>query len=248
MKNYKVTHVTKTMLCAILAFGISSGAKAAEELVNLRSAHSFGVLAGTTVTNVPGPQTTINGDLGVYPGTAITGFPPGIVTGNTYAGGPVAQQAQADLTVAFNDAAGRSTAPILVAGNLGGQTLGPGLYKSTSSLAVSSGDLTLDAQGNPNAVWIFQIASTFTMTSGRKVILAGGAKTSNIFWQIGSSATFGTTSAIKGTVMAAISITLETEATLDGKALAQSGAVAIGGGSTVTANPTNAASDWQLFQ
>lgn len=86
------------------------------------------------------------------------------------------------------------------------------------------------------------------MTSDRKVILAGGAKTSNIFWQIGSSATFGTTSAIKGTVMSAISITLETGATLDGKALAQSGAVAFGGGSTVTTNPTNGASDWQLFQ
>ncbi len=248
MKTYNVTKASNYMLCALLAFGITAGANAAEEVVNLGAAQSFGVLAATTVTNAPGPQTVINGDLGVYPGTEITGFPPGIVTGNTYVGGPVAAEAQATLAVAYNDAAGRSTAPALVAGNIGGQTLPPGLYKSTSSLAISSGDLTLDGQGDPNGVFIFQIASTFTMTSARRVILIGGAQPRNIFWQVGSSATFGTTSAIKGTILAAISITMETGATLDGKALAQNGAVTIGGGSNVTANPTNAASDWQLFQ
>ncbi len=248
MKTYNAAYVTKTVLCGFLALGMTAGAGAAEQPVDLGVAASFGVLAGTTVTNAPGPQTIINGDLGVYPGTAITGFPPGIVTGNTYAGGPVAANAQAALAVAYDDASGRSTAPVTVAGNLGGQTLPPGLYKSTSSLAVSSGDLTLDGQGDPNAVFIFQIASTFTMTSGRKVILVRGAQPKNIFWQIGTSATFGTTSIIKGTILAGISITMETGATLDGKALAKNGGVTIGGGTAVTANPTNAASDWQLFQ
>src|SRR5678809_1805736 len=115
-----------------------------------------------------------------------------------------------DLTAAYNDAAGRTVGAITVAGNLGGQTLTPGLYKSTSSLAISSGDLTLDAQGDPNAVFIFQMASTLTATSGRAVILAGGAKASNVFWQVGSSATLGTTSVFNGTIMADQSITLAT--------------------------------------
>src|SRR5205807_1875203 len=114
----------------------------------------------------------------------------------------------ADLTIAYNDAAGRMLCPITVAGNLGGQTLAPGLYKSTSSLAVSAGDLTLDAQGDSDAVFIFQMASTLTTTAGRQVILSGGAKSANVFWQVGTSATFGTTSAFQGTVMADQAITM----------------------------------------
>jgi hypothetical protein len=114
---------------------------------------------------------------------------------------------------------------VTIAGNLGGLTLTPGLYKSTSSLEISSGDLTLDAQGNANAVFIFQIASTLTTTAGRQVILSGGAKAANIFWQVGSSATLGTTSVVKGTIMADQSITLATGATLDGRALARIAAV-----------------------
>jgi hypothetical protein len=116
---------------------------------------------------------------------------------------------------------------VTVAGNLGGQTLTPGLYKSTSSLEISSGDLTLDAQGDANAVFIFQIASTLTTTSGRQVILSGGAKAANIFWQVGSSATLGTTSVFKGTIMADQAITLTTGARLDGRALARIAAVTL---------------------
>jgi uncharacterized protein (TIGR03437 family) len=123
-----------------------------------------------------------------------------------------------------------------VAGNIGGQTLAPGLYKSTSSLAISSGNLTLDAQGNANAVWIFQIASTLTTTSGLQVILANGANAANIFWQVGSSATIGTTCVFKGNILAAVSISMLTGSTLTGRALAIGGAVSIdtGGGSSAS--------------
>src|SRR5205814_1968429 len=193
--------------------------------VALGAAGSFAVLAASTVTNTG--ATTVNGDLGLSPGTAVTGFPPGTVNGTIHAGDPAAAQAQLDLTTAYNDAAGRTVGAIGVAGNLGGQTLTPGLYKSTSSLEISSGDLTLDAQGDTNAVFIFQMGSTLTTTTGRQVILIGGAKAANIFWQVGSSATLGTTSVFKGNILALTSITLQTGATLEGRALARNGAVTL---------------------
>ncbi len=191
--------------------------------VALGAAANYAVLAGSTVTSIN--ATTVNGDLGVAPGSAVTGFPPGTVNGDIHAGDSAAGLAKAALTIAYNDAKGRTLAPVTVAGNLGGQTLAPGLYKSTGSLEISSGDLVLDAQGNANGVFIFQIASTLTTTAGRQVTLSGGAKASNVFWQVGTSATLGTTSAFKGTIMADQSITLNTGATLDGRALARIGAV-----------------------
>jgi hypothetical protein len=198
-------------------------ATAGEAPVVLGSATTFAVLAGSTVTSTG--ASTVDGDLGVSPGTTLTGAP--TVNGTTHLGDPVAAQAQLDLTTAYNDAAGRTVGAITVAGNLGGLTLAPGLYKSTSSLEISSGDLTLDAQGDANAVFLFQIASTLTTTAARQVILSGGAKAANIYWQVGSSATLGTGSALKGNILALTSITLQTGATLEGRALARNGAVTL---------------------
>src|SRR5207249_106767 len=156
-----------------------------------------------------------------------TGFLPGIVNGTIHAGDPAAAQAQLALTTAYNDAAGRTVGAITVAGNLGGQTLTPGLYKSTSSLEISSGDLTLDAQGDANAVFIFQMGSTLTTTVGRQVILSGGARAANVFWQVGSSATLGTGSVFKGNILALASITVTTGAAVEGRLLARTAAVTL---------------------
>jgi hypothetical protein len=203
--------------------------------VALGGAGAFVVLAGSTVTSTG--ATALTGDQGVSPGTAVTGFPPGTLTGTTHAGDATSALAMADLTTAYDDAAGRTLAPVTLAGNLGGLTLPPGLYKSTSSLSISSGDLTLDAQGDPNAIFILQMASTLTTTSGRAVILSGGAKASNVFWQVGSSATLGTTSAFVGTILADQSITLNTGATLSGRALARIGSVTLAANTAVLPTP-----------
>jgi cytoskeletal protein CcmA (bactofilin family) len=186
---------------------------------------TFEILAGSTVTNTG--ATSVTGDLGVSPGTAVTGFPPGVLVGTLHAGDPIAAQAQLALTAAFNDAAGRSVGAIGAFGNLGGLTLAPGIYKSTSSLEISSGDLTLDAKGDADAVFIFQMASTLTTTTGRKVILAGGAKAANIIWQVGSSATLGVSSVFKGNILAMASITVNTGASVEGRLLARAGAVTL---------------------
>jgi hypothetical protein len=200
--------------------------------VAMAGAVNLAILAGSGITNTG--ATTITGDMGLSPGTSVGGFPPGILNGALHINDAIANQAKLDLTAAYNDAAGRTSAEIVtLSGNIGGLTLTPGLYKSTSTLALSSGNVTFDAKGNASAVFIIQIASALTVTSGRQVILAGGALASNIFWQVGSSATFGTTSSFKGTIMAMQSISFATGASLTGRALARSGAVTMAGNTIV---------------
>ncbi len=193
-----------------------AGVGAGPVAVTLGGASTFGVLAGSTVTNTG--LTTVNGDLGVAPGSAVTGFPPGTVSGTIHANDAAAIAAQSALLAAYNDAAGRTTGAVSVSGDLTGLTLTPGLYTSTSSLAVT-GDVTLNALGNPDAVFIIQSASTLTTGSGSRIVLAGGALASNIIWQVGTSATLGTNSVFKGTILADQAITANTGAKVNGKLL-----------------------------
>jgi Ice-binding-like len=208
----------------LVAMGVVvSGAFAAQSPVGLGTAGSFAVLAGSTVTNT-GPS-TINGDLGVSPGTAVTGFPPGTVNGSIHAADAVAAQAQSDLPTAYNDAASRTPA-VTMSGDLGGLTLTPGVYKSSSSIGLT-GALTLDGQGNTSAVFIFQVGSTLTTASASHVNLINGAQACNVFWQIGSSATLGTSSVFTGDILALTSISIDDGVTVSGSALARNGAVTL---------------------
>ena len=206
---------------ALLAAPLALSAQAP---VGLGTAGNFAVLAGSAVTNT-GPS-VISGSIGLAPGSAVSGFPPGIVLdGTTQVANGVALQAKNDLVTAYNDAAGRSSTET-VAADLAGETLTPGVYTSASSLGLS-GQLTLDGQGNPNAVFIFQAGSSLIVGSGSQVNLIGGAQACDVFWQVGSSATIGTSSAFVGNILALTSITMTTGATLQGSALARNGAVTL---------------------
>jgi len=219
---------TGNALAIDYVWNFSTGAQVAQQQIVLGSASTFAILAGSTVTNTG--QTVINGDLGVSPGSAVTGFPPGIINGATHAGDNAAAQAKNDVLSAYNDGAARLGAAVLP-GNLGGLTFTPGLYKNSSSTGITGtgpqGILTLDAQGDPNAVFIFQMGSTLTTDPGTSVVLSGGARAGNIYWQVGTSATLGTSSIFKGNILADQSITLNTGATLDGRALTYIGAVSL---------------------
>ncbi len=207
-------------------------------LPTLGTAESFAVLAGSTATNT-GP-TVVTGDLGVWPGTAITGFPPGIVTETIYAGGAVPQQAQSDVTAAYNDLAGRACDVDLTGTDLGGLTLTQGVYCFSSS-AQLTGQLTLDAEGSSDALFIFQIGSAITTASNSSVLVINGGNNCNVYWQVGSSATLGTSTAFIGNILALTSITLNTDADVFGRALAQNGAVTMDTNDITSGNcgPTN---------
>ncbi len=198
--------------------------------VPLGTACMFGILAATPTVANSGP-TNVTGDIGIYPAASITGFPPGTLTGTEYAGDAVAQTAQGDLTTAYNFAAAAAGGAILPP-DIGGETLAPGVYKTTSSqpsLGIT-GNLTLAGNG----IYIFQIVSTLTTASNNSdVILSGGATAEDVFWQVGSSATLGTTTTFAGTIMAQASVSLDTGATLNGRALARTGGV------TLLSNPVN---------
>lgn len=207
-------------------WSFSTGAHAGPASVPLGAASSYAILAFNTVTNVNNPGTIVTGDLGISPGAALVGFPPGQVIGVTHLGDAVAAAAKGALLAAYNDAAGRLGAAVLP-GDLSGLTFTPGLYKNSTSVMLSAGNFTLDAMGDANAVFIFQMGSTLTTMPGTQVILAGSAKATNIFWAVGTSATLGTTSAFKGTILAASAITMQTGASLEGRILAQAAAVSL---------------------
>jgi hypothetical protein len=204
----------------VAALMLSSTALAAPAKVDLGVATSFSVLAGSTVTNT-GP-TTMFGDLGLSPGSSVTGAPQ--VLGQSHVDDAVAIEAKNALTTGFNDAASRPTSGS-AGTDLAGQTFTAGVRTASSSLLLSSGSVTLDAQGDPNAVFIFQIGTTLTTGSNTSVALVNGAQACNVFWQVGSSATLGTGTRFVGTVMAGATITAATAATIHGRLLAQTGAV-----------------------
>ena len=204
----------------------SQSASAATGTVDLGTAGSYAVLAGSTVTNT-GPS-VISGDLGVSPGTAVTGFggaPNGtVINGSIHAGDAAAASAQAALTTAYNDAAGR-VKTMSIPGFIGaGHTLGPGVYNATSSLDVG-GTLTLN--GDSSAVFIFQASSTLVTDTGTTIKLAGGAQACNVFWQVGSSATLNSGSTFVGTVLASTAISVGTGDTIMGRVLASTAAVTL---------------------
>lgn len=211
------------VLASLLTLVFASSAAAAQPPVDLGTADSFAVLGGSSITNT-GPS-VIQGDLGLSPGTAISGFPPGRVNGTVHAADGVASQAKTDLVTAYNDAAGRTPA-VSVSSDLGGRSLTPGVYKSSSSRGLT-GTLTLDAEGNPDAVFIFQVGSALTTATDSRVRLINGARACNVYWQVGSSATLGTRTAFEGNILALTSISVNDGATVHGRLLARNGAVTL---------------------
>lgn len=212
-------------VAAALVFSCLSYTARAQTAPSLGTASTYSVLAGQTVTNT-GP-TTITGDIGVSPGTAITGFPPGVVVGGvTHSADAAALQAESDLTAAYVNLTGQMCNTELTGQDLGGLTLTAGVYCFSSS-AQLTGVLTLDAQGDPAAVFIFQVGSALTTASNSKVVVINGGSNCNTFWQIGSSATLGTTTSFAGNILALTSISLNTNATINGRVLARNGSVTL---------------------
>ena len=207
---------------------LPSVSTAATAIVNLGGAKSFAVLAGSTVTNT-GSTTiggTAGGEVGLSPGTSVTGFPPGI-SGTQHVADANAGSAQVALTTAYNDAATRPpTASAVVPSDIGGLTFVAGVYAYSTSLGLT-GTVTLDALGDPAAVFVFQAGSTLTTASSSTVLLVNGAQACNVFWQVGTSATLGTTSAFAGHILANASITATTGAVVHGSLLARTGAVTL---------------------
>ncbi len=226
-----IMNANKNITANFTADVIQSGPLA----IDLGCAAPFAILAGSTITNT-GPS-IVTGNVGLSPGSALVGFPPGTIIGTQEITTPTAAAAKLCLTTAFNDGQSRSLNAISLPGQLGGLTLAPGLYSNSSTSGISgtgaNGILTLDAQGNSNAVWIFQMGSTLTTDPATSIVLAGGAKAANIFWIVGSSATLGTTSVFYGNILASQAITLNTGAVLNGRALTQIAAVTLDA-STIT--------------
>lgn len=191
---------------------------------SLGAAGSFAVVGSSTVSNTG--ATVVNGDLGLSPGSSVTGFPPGTVTGTIHAGNATALGAQNAVTTAFNALAGQACDFDLTGQNLGGLTLIPGVYCFSTS-AQLTGTLTLNGQGNAGAVWVFQVGSTLTTASGSSVVFSNSGQACGAFWEVGSSATIGTTTSFAGNVLAQISVTLNNGANSAGALFARTGAVTL---------------------
>jgi ice-binding like protein len=200
----------------------------------LGSAASYAVLAGSTITNTG--ATTISGDVGLSPGTSITGLPVGQPSpGTIHAGDAAADQAKADLGTMYGSLAGMPCTVTMTGVDLGGQTLAPGVHCFATSAGLT-GVLTLDAQGDTAAVFVFQMGSTLTVASGASVVVINGAQGRHVWWQVGSSATLGTGSTTLGNILASASITINTNAIVAGRVLAQSGAVTMATNAIVGSN------------
>nr|ALG05186.1 ice-binding protein [bacterium] len=226
-------HYSLTLFLGIVLVANSAIAQVAPPL---GTAESFAALAGSAVTNTG--ATVVTGDLGVSPGSAVSGFPPGtVVSGTIHANDATASSAQADITTAYNSLAGQACNTDLTGTDLGGRTLTPGVYCFSTS-AQLTGTLTLDAQGNMNSVFIFQIGSTLTTASDANVVVTNGGVDCNVFWQAGSSVTLGTATAFVGNIVALTSITLTTGATSHGSLWARNGALTLDTNGVAVCTPT----------
>jgi hypothetical protein len=214
----------------------TSTSTSTQTAVNLASASTFAVMATSSITSTG--ATRINGDVGLAPGTS-QGIPRAQVNGTIHMNDAAVKQAQTDLLAAYNDVVGRSTSAQTLAGNLGGLTFTPGLYVNSSSVLISgagpNNNVTLDAQGNANAVFIFKMSSTLTTGPGAQVILAGGALAKNVYWQVGSSASLDTTTMFQGNILAAVSVTVNTNSVVTGRIFSGAG----GGAASVTLNASS---------
>lgn len=217
--------IARPAILAILVCLAATVPAAAQVAPALGAARPFAVLGGSTVTNTG--ATVVTGELGVSPGAAVTGFPPGVVVlGSIHPADATAAAAQVSLTAAYLNLAGQATTVDLTGQDLGGLTLTSGVYNFATS-AQLTGTLTLNAAGNPNAVFIFKIGTTLTTASNSRILIINGGSACNVFFQVGSSATLGTATAFQGNIFALTSITANTNATIVGRALARNGAVTL---------------------
>lgn len=209
----------------------STGLPGGVEGPSLGSAQTYGILAGSAVT-CGGPVGTVSADVGLHPASAISGFPTCTISGTQNIANPAALAAQTALTTAYNALAALACGTTITA-DLGGTTLAPGVYCSGSTVGVT-GALTLDGQGSSNATFVIRAASALNVANGASVVLIGSAQARNVFWYVGSSATLGTTSAMKGNIVALTAVTLADGAVLIGRALARNAAVTLGNNNTIT--------------
>jgi Ice-binding-like len=220
-----VSSIRPLVLATLVLLASASAAQAAPPPVLLGTADAFAILGGSAITNTGG--SVINGDLGLSPGTAVSGFPPGTVNGSSHITDAIAAQAKTNLVTAYQNAAGRPPSGAAPP-DVGGRRLIAGVYKTGSVPSLGlTGNLTLDAQGDPRAVFIFQVQSTLVTATDSSVSLINGAQACNVFWQVGTSTTLGTRTAFKGTVMAMASISVNNGVNVQGRLLARTGAVTL---------------------